>query len=81
MLNFQNIESFDELFTRIEKYNTHAEVDGIAKNKAYNRTENTFGITWHVANGASLKIDYKTISNKANDLKTNKVIMGVAIWF
>ena len=69
------------LFIRTEKYNTHAEVDGIVKNKAYNRTENTFGLTWHVADGAAFKIDYQTISNKASDLETNKVNMGVAIWF
>ena len=69
------------LFARTERYNTHAEVDGIDKNKAYNRTENTFGLTWHVAKGAAFKVDYQTISNKASDSETNKVNMGVAVWF
>jgi hypothetical protein len=69
------------LFARIERYNTHAEVDGISKNKAYNRTENTFGLTWYVANGAAFKLDYQAITNKASDDKTNKLNMGVAVWF
>ena len=69
------------LFARTERYNTHAEVDGIIKNRAYNRTENTIGLTWHVATGAAFKLDYQTISNKESDLESNKLNMGVAVWF
>lgn len=68
-------------FVRYEAYDTHNKVEGISKNEAYNRTEVTAGLSWHVANGAALKADYQWLTNDASDDWTGQLNLGVAVWF
>jgi len=68
-------------FARYENYNTHAEVEGIAINDAYNRTEMTFGLGFKVAQGAVFKADYQIKSNASSDEKKGQFNLGVGIWF
>jgi len=68
-------------FIRYEKYNTHAKTEGgLAKNKAYNRTDITFGAGWWLAPGAVLKADYQLLDNALNESK-GQFNLGIGIWF
>lgn len=52
------------VFTRYEKYDTHASTAGsLAENEAYDRTDVTTGLTYHIAPGVVLKGDYQFRSN------------------
>jgi len=68
-------------FARYENYNTHAEVDGIQVNDAYNRTEMTFGLSFKVAHGAVFKADYQIKSNASSDEETGQLNLGIGVWF
>jgi len=68
-------------FARYENYNTHAEVEGITINDAYNRTEITFGLGFKVAPGAVFKADYQIKSNASSDEEKGQFNLGVGIWF
>ena len=67
-------------FVRFEKYNTHAKTAGFTANKNYNITEITTGLSWHVANGAALKVDYNYRTTKASG-KAGTLNAGVAVMF
>ncbi|WP_372753720.1 hypothetical protein [Labilibaculum sp.] len=68
-------------FVRYENYNTQHKVDGnTTVNKAYDREEVFFGVSYHLAKGAVVKADYQT-SKDANDEKKNYVNFGVGVWF
>lgn len=70
-------------FLRYEKYNTHASTVGdLAKNKAYDRDDVTFGLDYKVANGVVFKVDYQLFSNAVVDSDTKKQFnAGVGVWF
>lgn len=68
-------------FARYENYNTHAEVEGITINDAYNRTEIIFGLGFKVASGAVFKADYQIKSNASSDEESGQFNLGVGIWF
>ncbi|WP_205757925.1 hypothetical protein [Lutibacter sp. HS1-25] len=70
-------------FLRYEKYNTHASTAGdLAKNKAYDRDDVTFGLDYKVANGVVFKVDYQLFSNAVVDSDTKKQFnAGVGVWF
>lgn len=70
-------------FIRYERYNTHHEVEGdLASNKAYDRTDITAGLTYHVSPKACFKADYQHLTNEA-DGSTNQgqLNMGIGVWF
>ncbi len=68
-------------FVRYENYNTHHKVAGnMSANKAYDREEVFFGLSYHLAKGAVVKADYQ-MSKDGNDVKKNFVNCGVGIWF
>ena len=48
---------------------------------AYNRTENTIGLTYKIASGAAFKADYQLLSNEASDVEKKQFNLGVAVWF
>lgn len=70
------------VFARYENYNTHADVDGITKNDAYNRTDVTVGLGFKVADGAVFKADYQLFQNADSKIDDkNQINIGVGIWF
>lgn len=70
------------LFSRYENYDTHHKVGNeITKNKAYNRTEITTGLTYHIANGVALKGDWQLLQNKSTNETKKMLNLGVGVWF
>ncbi len=70
-------------FARYEKYDTHASTAGsLAKNDAYDRTDVTTGLTYHLAPGVVLKGDYQFRSNalENGDVK-DRLNFGIGVWF
>lgn len=70
-------------FARYEKYDTHASTAGtLQKNGAYDRTDLTTGLTYHIAPGVAIKGDYQFRSNAINgsDVK-NRLNLGIGVWF
>lgn len=71
------------VFGRYEFYDTHNSTSNlINKNDAYARTDMTFGISYHIANGAVLKGDYQIFDNEAKGSKpSSQLNFGVGVWF
>lgn len=70
------------IFTRYEKYDTHADVTEITRNDAYSRTDITVGLGFKVANGAVFKADYLNMRNKKSSSTPKHMFnMGIGIWF
>lgn len=70
-------------FARYEMYDTHASTSGsLVKNDAYNRTDFTTGLTYHIAPGVVLKGDYQFRGNAADnsDVK-DRLNFGIGVWF
>ena len=71
------------VFTRYENYDTHANTDGaLERNDAYNRTDITTGLSYHIAPGVVLKGDYQFRSNALKDSDVNnRLNFGIGVWF
>ncbi|MDE3741866.1 porin [Maribacter polysaccharolyticus] len=71
------------VFTRYERYDTHASTAGsLVKNEAYDRTDVTSGLTYHIAPGVVLKGDYQFRSNAADNSEVqNRLNFGIGVWF
>ena len=70
-------------FTRYEKFNTHASTAGaLQENAAYDRTDVTTGLTYHIAPGVVVKGDYQFRSNAldGDDVK-DRLNFGIGVWF
>ncbi|EAR00195.1 porin [Maribacter sp. HTCC2170] len=70
-------------FARYEKYDTHASTAGsLTKNNAYDKTDITTGLTYHLAPGVVLKGDYQFRSNALDngDVK-DRLNFGIGVWF
>ncbi len=70
-------------FVRFEKYDTHANTaGGLQKNDAYERTDVTTGLSYHIASGVVLKGDYQFRSNalEGSDVK-DRLNFGIGVWF
>ncbi|NKI26263.1 hypothetical protein HCG49_06785 [Arenibacter sp. 6A1] len=68
-------------FTRYEKYNTHAATaGGLQKNKDYDRTDVTTGLSYHIAPGVVLKGDYQFRTNEGSGA-ANRLNFGIGVWF
>jgi len=69
-------------FTRYEKFNTHADTAGdLVPNQAYDRTDVTAGLSYHIAPGVVVKGDYQFRSN-ASDVDTkDRLNFGIGVWF
>ncbi|MCJ7467498.1 MAG: hypothetical protein MUO53_12490 [Maribacter sp.] len=70
-------------FVRFEKYDTHAATAGaLARNQAYDRTDVTTGLSYHIAPGVVLKGDYQFKSNalEGADIR-NQLNFGIGVWF
>jgi len=70
-------------FARYETYNTHAGVAGdLVENQAYDRTDITTGLTYHIAPGVVVKGDYQFRSNALDDGDvTDRLNFGIGVWF
>ena len=70
-------------FARYERYDTHASTAGsLARNEAYDRTDVTTGLTYHLAPGVVLKGDYQFRSNALeNDDVKDRLNFGIGVWF
>ncbi len=71
------------VFARYEVYDTHASTAGaLTKNDAYDRTDVTTGLTYHIAPGVVLKGDYQFRSNaiEDGDIK-DRLNFGIGVWF
>jgi hypothetical protein len=70
-------------FARYENYDTHANTDGdLERNDAYNRTDVTTGLSYHIAPGVVLKGDYQFRSNALeNSDVNNRLNFGIGVWF
>lgn len=71
------------VFGRYEAYNTHAKTAGmLEKNDAYNRTDITTGLSYHIAPGVVLKGDYQFRDNNVeNGDVDNRLNFGIGVWF
>lgn len=70
-------------FTRYESYDTHASTEGaLERNDAYNRTDVTAGLSYHIAPGVVVKGDYQFRDNKlSGDNVANRLNFGIGVWF
>jgi hypothetical protein len=71
------------IFTRFEQYDTHASTAGnLVRNEAYDRTDVTSGLTYHIAPGVVVKGDYQFRSNAldGDDVK-DRLNFGIGVWF
>lgn len=71
-------------FARYENYNTHADTDGILlQNEAYDKTDLTTGLTYHIAPGVVVKGDYQFRKNAldGSDGVKNRLNFGIGVWF
>jgi len=70
-------------FARYEMYDTHAGTAGVLEeNQAYDRTDVTTGLTYHLAPGVVVKGDYQFRSNalEGSDVK-DRLNFGIGVWF
>jgi len=71
-------------FVRYEAYNTHGSIENegvIVKNKAYNNTIITSGISWKLTPKAALKADMQFVKSEAADDYAKVFNAGVAVMF
>ncbi|WP_422348617.1 hypothetical protein [Flagellimonas sp.] len=70
-------------FARYEAFNTHADTDGsLTANEAYDRTDVTTGLTYHIAPGVVVKGDYQFRSNALDDGDVaDRLNFGIGVWF
>ena len=69
-------------FTRFENYDTHAATQGaLERNAAYNRTDITAGLSYHIASGVVLKGDYQFRDDKSDAQVANRANFGIGVWF
>jgi len=70
-------------FVRYEMYDTHASTAGsLLENEAYDRTDITTGLTYHIAPGVVLKGDYQFRSNAADNSDVqDRLNFGIGVWF
>jgi hypothetical protein len=73
-----------DAFVRYEQYDTHAATkdSSISRNLAYNRNEWIMGLSYHVAPGAVVKMDYKILDNAVNGNESKgQLNFGLGVWF
>ena len=70
-------------FARYENYDTHASTEGnLVRNDAFNRTDVTTGLSYHIAPGVVVKGDYQFRSNALKNSEVdNRLNFGIGVWF
>ncbi|RZV57930.1 MAG: hypothetical protein EX254_10215 [Flavobacteriaceae bacterium] len=83
--NLLSLEKKQRLFAflRYENYDTHTNTAGtLMSNDAYNRTDVTTGLSYHIAPGVVLKGDYQFRDNALEGSNVNnRLNFGIGIWF
>lgn len=71
------------VFARYEKYDTHADTAGsLPQNSAYDRTDVTTGLSYHIAPGVVVKGDYQFRSNEQDGSDApDRLNFGIGVWF
>jgi hypothetical protein len=72
-----------DIFLRYENFNTHQKTAGnLIANDAFHRNETTFGLSYHLANGAVFKADYQS---KGTAVKGSDAVgqfnLGLGVFF
>ena len=72
-----------DLFIRYENFNTHQKTAGdLIANDAYHRNETTFGLSYHIANGAVFKMDYQSKATAVDgSAAVGQLNMGLGVFF
>jgi hypothetical protein len=69
-------------FVRYENFNTHQSVpSNVDQNLSYHRKEITTGLSYHIAPGAVLKVDYQSKSTGLANSEKGQFNAGVGVWF
>jgi len=70
-------------FARYENYDTHSSTeDNTPRNDAYNRSDFTFGLSYHIVNGVVVKGDYQIKDNALSGAEVNNQLnFGIGVWF
>lgn len=70
-------------FVRYETYDTHADTEGaLIRNDAFNRTDITMGLSYHIAPGVVFKGDYQFRDNALSGSNVeNRLNFGLGVWF
>lgn len=70
-------------FARYESFDTHADTaGGLARNPAFDRTDLTMGLTYHIAPGVVVKGDYQIRGNELDNSEVpNRLNFGLGVWF
>jgi hypothetical protein len=68
-------------FVRLEGYDTHADVSGIARKDAYRKFAVTSGLTLKLARGAVLKSDLQLVKSGDSDSYDKVFNMGLGVMF
>lgn len=70
-------------FARYENYDTHASTEGsLLRNDAFNRTDITTGLSYHIASGVVVKGDYQFRDTKLEgDNRRDQLNFGIGVWF
>lgn len=71
------------VFVRYEDYDTHADTAGLLpRNPAYDRTDVTTGLSYHIAPGVVVKGDYQFRRNELDGSDTpDRLNFGIGVWF
>ena len=72
-----------DIFLRYENYNTHQKTAGaLIVNKAFHRHETTYGLSYHLANGAVFKADYQSKGTAVEDSDAiGQFNIGLGVFF
>jgi len=70
-------------FARYENYDTHADTeDNTVRNDAFNRSDITFGLSYHIVDGVVVKGDYQIKDNALSGSEVNNQLnFGIGVWF
>lgn len=70
-------------FARYENYDTHADTeDNTLRNDAFNRSDITFGLSYHIVDGVVVKGDYQIKDNALSGAEVNNQLnFGIGVWF
>jgi len=70
-------------FARYENYDTHADTeDNTPRNDAFNRSDITFGLSYHIVDGVVIKGDYQIKDNALSGAEVNNQLnFGIGVWF
>lgn len=72
-----------DAFVRYEDFDTHSSVAGsLTKNTSFHRIETTFGLSYHLADGAVFKMDWQSKGTAVADSKAKgQFNMGIGVFF